>query len=190
MINTSLDRKYTAKEGGQPNYDPIPEGDYRLKVKDIDPWKEVTKTVKVIKRDENGQVIQDEKGNNVTETIENCKFYNCTAKMEVVGGEHNGRLIFHNLTTHPNMDWNIPNFLWALGLKDVQASQIQTECKGRECMAHVFIDTYEKTKQNRETGIDEVEVKEINRIKSFKPLETPDTENISANFTNADLLGI
>ena len=35
MINTSLDRKYVAKEGGQTNFDPIPEGDYRLKVKEV-----------------------------------------------------------------------------------------------------------------------------------------------------------
>ena len=46
MVNTGLDRKYVAKEGGQTNFDPIPEGDYRLKVKDIDPWKEAIKTIK------------------------------------------------------------------------------------------------------------------------------------------------
>ena len=39
MINTSLDRKYVAKEGGQMNFDPIPEGDYRLRVKEINQWK-------------------------------------------------------------------------------------------------------------------------------------------------------
>ena len=90
MINTSLDRTYTAKEGGQPNYDPIPEGDYKLRVKEVDPWKSVKKTIKVIQKDENGNAIQDEKGNNVTETQE-CEFYNCVAKLEVVDGENAGR---------------------------------------------------------------------------------------------------
>ena len=50
MVNTGLDRKYVAKEGGQTNFDPIPEGDYRLKVKDIDPWKEVIKTIKQVNK--------------------------------------------------------------------------------------------------------------------------------------------
>lgn len=183
MINTSLDRTYTAKEGGQPNYDPIPEGDYKLRVKEVDPWKSVKKTIKVIQKDENGNAIQDEKGNNVTETQE-CEFYNCVAKLEVVDGEYAGRVIFHNLTTHPNMDWNIPNFLWGLGLKDVQASQIQNVCKGKECIAHVYIDSYDKTVQNKETGIDETEKKYVNRVKSFKPLENP---NDTENNTNIDL---
>lgn len=186
MINTSLDRKYVAKEGGQPNYDPIPEADYRLRVKDIDPWKAVTKTVKVIQRDEEGNALQDAKGENITETIPNCEFYNCTAKLEVVGGEYNGRIIFHNLTTHPNMDWNIPNFLYALGLKDLMASQIQTACKGMECIGHVYIDTYDKVIQNRETGIDETVKKTVNRIKSFKPLENPNVTITEPN-NNIDL---
>lgn len=186
MINTSLDRKYTAKEGGQPNFDPIPEDDYRLRVKEIDPWKEVIKTVKVIKKDENGNALEDEKGNKLTETIENCKFYNSTAKLEVVGGEYNGRVIFYNLTTHPNMDWNIPNFLWALGLQDAQASQVQTVCKDRECMGHVYIDSYDKVVQNKETGIDETQKKYVNRIKSFKALETSNTD-VSTNLTDTDL---
>lgn len=176
MVNTGLDRTYTAKEGGQLNYDPIPEGEYRLKVKDIDPWKAVKKTIKVIQKDENGNVIQDEKGNNVTETQE-CEFYNCTAKLEVVDGEYAGRIIFHNLTTHPNMDWNIPNFLYALGLKDLMASQIQTTCKGIECLGNVYIDNYDKIVQNKDTGIDETVKKTVNRIKSFKPLENPNNTN-------------
>ena len=176
MINTSLDRKYVAKEGGQPNFDPIPEGDYRLRVKEIDPWKEVKKTIKVIQKDENGNALQDDKGNNITETVD-CEFYNCTAKLEVVDGEYAGRVVFHNLTTHPNMDWNIPNFLYALGLKDLMASQIQTACKGMECIGHVYTDTYEKVKQNSETGIDETVTKTVNRIKSFKPLNNPNNNS-------------
>lgn len=184
MINTGLDRTYTAKEGGQPNYDPIPEGEYKLRVKDIDPWKAVKKTIKVIQKDENGNVLKDANGNNVTETQE-CEFYNSIAKLEVVGGEYDGRIIFHNLTTHPNMDWNIPNFLWGLGLKDVQASQIQTICKGKECYAHVYIDSYDKTVQNKETGIDETVEKLVNRIQSFKPLENPN--NVSESLTDINL---
>lgn len=186
MVNTGLDRKYVAKEGGQTNFDPIPEGDYRLKVKDIDPWKATTKTIKVNKRDENGNVLKNEKGENITETVNNCEFYNCTVKFEVIGGEHNGRNIFHNLTTHPNMDWNIPNFLYALGVPELSAGQIQTYCKGLECEGHVFIDSYDKTVQNKETGIDETVKKQVNRIKSLKPLDTP-KNNVNQNMSNINL---
>ena len=182
MINTSLDKKYTAREGGQPNFDPIPEGDYKLRVKEVDPWKSVRKTIKVIQKDENGNAMQDERGNNVTETQE-CEFWNCTAKLEVVDGEYAGRIVYHNLTTHPNMDWNIPNFLYALGLKDLMASQIQSTCKGMECIGHVYIDSYDKTVQNKDTGIDEVVKRTVNRIKSFKPLKNPN----NTNETNVDL---
>ena len=179
MVNTGLDRKYVAKEGGQINYDPIPEGDYRLRVKEVEPWKSTTKTISVI--------LKDEKGNNVTETVPICEFYNCIVKFEVVGGEYNGRLIFHNLTTHPNMDWNIPNFLYALGVPELSAGQIQNSCKNLECEGHVFIDSYDKTVQNKETGIDEIVKKSINRIKSLKPLNTPNNNNNSQNMTNVNL---
>lgn len=185
MVNTGLDRKYVAKEGGQTNFDPIPEGDYRLRVNSIEPWKSTTKTISVILKDENGNVLKDEKGNDITETVPNCEFYNCIVKFEVVGGEYNGRLIFHNLTTHPNIDWNIPNFLYALGVPELSAGQIQNSCKNLECEGHVFIDSYDKTVQNKETGIDEIVKKSINRIKSLKPLNTPN--NNSQNMTNVNL---
>lgn len=177
MINTSLDKKYTAKEGGQINYDPIPDGEYKLRVKDVDPWKESIKNIKVILRDENGNVLEDEKGNKQTEMVNNCKFYNCMVRFEIVEGQYAGRIIFHNLTTHPNMSWSIDNFLYALGLKELTASEIQTACKGKECIGNVYIDEYEKVTQNKETGLDETTTKKVNRIKSLKPLDTPNQEN-------------
>ena len=184
MINTSLDRTYTAKAGGQLNFEPIPDGDYKLKVKEIEPWKSSKKTIKVIQRDENGNAIKDEKGNNVTETVQDCVFYNCNVKFEVVDGQYAGRLIFHNLTTHPNMSWSIDNFLYAIGLKELAASQIQTNCLGKECIGNVYTDEYDKIVQNKDTGIDETVKKKNNKIKSLKPLETP---NNNENNTDVNL---
>lgn len=184
MVNTGLDNKYTAKAGGQTSFEPVPEGEYTLRVKEVDPWKESIKTIKVIQRDEKGNAIKDEKGNNVTETVKDCKFYNCNVRFEIVGGEYDGRLIFHNLTTHPNMSWSIPNFLYALNLKELMASQIQTSCLGKECLGTVSIDTYEKAQQNKDTGIDETVTRTINRIKSLKPLTTPNTNE---DITELDL---
>lgn len=186
MINTGLDAKRTARAGGQLNYDPIPDGDYRLKVKEIEPWKKSTKDVKVIMRDENGNALKDEKGNNLTELVKNCEFYNCNVKFVVVGGEFDGRMIFHNLTTHPNMSWSIDNFLYAVGIEELSASQIQSVCVDRECDGTIYTDTYEKKVQNKETGIDEIQLKEVNRIKSLRPLKIEET-SVELNLTDVDL---
>ena len=53
MVNTSLDRKYSASQRGSFNYEPLPDGDYKVKVVEIEPWKESVKTVQVIQREEN-----------------------------------------------------------------------------------------------------------------------------------------
>ena len=46
MVNTGLDNKYVAKEGGQTNFEPIPDGEYLLKVKEIDLGKRVQRQLK------------------------------------------------------------------------------------------------------------------------------------------------
>lgn len=187
MVNTGLDVKRTARAGGQLNYDPLPDGDYRIRVKEIDPWKMSKKNIKVILRDENGNALKDEKGENLTEMVNDCEFYNCNVKFEVVGGEFNGRTIFHNLTTHPNMSWSIDNFLYALGIEELSASQLQKECIGLECDATIFTDTYNKTVQNKETGIDEIVERKINRVKSLRPLKNLETNNVSVQLSDVDL---
>lgn len=186
MVNTGLDTKRTARAGGQMNFDPIPEAEYILRVKEIEPWKKSVKTIAVIVRDENGNVLKDEKGKNITENVENCEFYNCNVKFEVVGGEYDGRVIFHNLTTHPNMNWSIDNFLYAVGIDELAASQIQSVCVNRMCKGVVIIDSYKKTQQNKETGIDEEIEKKVNRIKSLKKLDTQNN-NTNTNLTSVDL---
>lgn len=186
MVNTGLDTKRTARAGGQMNFDPIPEAEYTLRVKEIEPWKLSKKDLKVIMRDENGNALKDEKGNNITEMVKDCEFYNCNVKFEVVGGEYDGRIIFHNLTTHPNMNWTIDNFLYAVGIDELAASQIQSVCVNRMCKGVVIIDSYKKTQQNKETGIDEEIEKKVNRIKSLKKLDTPNN-NTNTNLTSVDL---
>lgn len=178
MVDTSLNKKYTAKEGGAIDFSPIPDGLYRARVKEITPWTAKTQTVKVFQKDEKGKVLTDEKGNKITETVPNCTFYNCNVKMEIIGGAYDGRIVFHNLTTHPNMDFNIPNFLYGIGLQEIAASEIQEKCVGLICDIDVFTDSYDKTVQNKETGLDETEKKYVNKVKAFKQVidENPNTE--------------
>lgn len=184
MVDTSLNKRYVAKEGVNIDYSPIPDGEYTARVKEVGKWEPVTKTIKVIQRDEDGRAIKDEKGNNVTETIQNCTFYNCNVKMEIVGGAYDGRIVFHNLSTHPNMPFAIPAFLYGIGLQELAAADIQEKTVGRLCLVDVYTDSYEKKVQNKDTGLDDVETKYINRIKNFKQLPSEQPNN------DADDLGI
>lgn len=176
MVDTSLNKKYTAKESVAMDYSPIPDGLYRAKVKEVSPWKKETKTIKVIQRDENGNALKDEKGNNITETVQNCEFYNCSVRMEITEGQYSGRLVFHNLSTHPNMPFSIPAFLYGLGVSELAAGEIQDNVPGKECMIDVVTETYTKTVQNKETGLDEEQERQINKVKNFKQLPDQDIE--------------
>lgn len=176
MVDTSLNKKYTAKESVAMDYSPIPDGLYRAKVKEVSPWKKETKTIKVIQRDENGNALKDEKGNNITDTVQNCEFYNCSVRMEITEGQYSGRLVFHNLSTHPNMPFSIPAFLYGLGVSELAAGEIQDNVPGKECMIDVITETYTKTVQNKETGLDEEQERQINKVKNFKQLPDQDTE--------------
>ena len=176
MVDTSLSKKYTAKESVAMDYSPIPDGLYRAKVKEVSPWKKETKTIKVIQRDENGNALKDEKGNNITETVQNCEFYNCSVRMEITEGQYSGRLVFHNLSTHPNMPFSIPAFLYGLGVSELAAGEIQDNVPGKECMIDVITETYTKTVQNKETGLDEEQERQINKVKNFKQLPDQDIE--------------
>ena len=98
-------------------------------------------------------------------------------KFEIVGGAHDGRLIFHNITTHPNMDWSIPNFLDGIGVSECSASQIQTVCKGKMTIGNITTRSYDKKVQDKDTGIDKIETKFVNEIKSFITLDEPSMEN-------------
>lgn len=176
MVDTSLNKKYTAKESVAMDYSPIPDGLYRAKVKEVSPWKKETKTIKVIQRDENGNALKDEKGNNITETVQNCEFYNCSVRMEITEGQYSGRLVFHNLSTHPNTPFSIPAFLYGLGVSELAAGEIQDNVPGKECMIDVITETYTKTVQNKETGLDEEQDRQINKVKNFKQLPDQDIE--------------
>ena len=129
-----------------------------------------------IQRDENGTALKDEKGNNITETVQNCEFYNCSVRLEITEGQYSGRLVFHNLSTHPNMPFSIPAFLYGLGVSELAAGEIQDNVPGKECLIDVITETYTKTVQNKETGLDEEQERQINKVKNFKQLPDQDIE--------------
>lgn len=180
MVDTSLNRKYKASDRGQINYDPVPEGWYTLKVKSIDDWINQVKTIKVNLKDENNNVIKDENGKNLTEVVNDCSFYNAKVIFEVVDGLYKGKNIFHQLTTHPNMNWTIDNFLYAVGKEELQASNIKN-CVGLVCLGNVYVDTYTKNVENKKTGMTEEIYRDVNRIRSLKPIK----DNLNTQYSDS-----
>lgn len=169
MIN--LNSKIEAREDKGFDLTPAPEGDYVLRVKKIEDWvASKPQTIAVIQRDEKGKALKDEKGKNVTKSEENVIVYNAKVQLEIVGGESDGKTVFHNLTTHPNAPFNISAFLYGLGIKDIVASQIQEKCLGLFCAARVVIEYYDKTVEDKDTGMTEKVKTPINRINHFKQL--------------------
>ena len=175
MVNTGLDKKYEAKESTVMDFETLPEGKYLVKVKEISNWKESIKDIKVILKDDSGVTILDENGDKKTEFVKGCKFYNSLIKFEVVGVKYDGRLLFYNLTTHPNMSFSISAFLYAVGESNLVASDIPSKCIGKICEAVVVKGTYKKRIEDKETGIVTEEDKEKNEIKYLNKL--PDTNN-------------
>ena len=92
MVDTSLNKRYTAKEQVAVDYSPIPDGEYRVRVKEVGPWTAKTQNIKVIQRDEDGKALVDEKGDKITELVNNCTFYNTNVKLEIVGGAYDASI--------------------------------------------------------------------------------------------------
>ena len=187
-----LNKPIRAREDKGLDFSPAPKGDYVLRVLEVSPWKASKPLdIKVIQRDEKGKALKDEKGNNITKLETGVTIYNSNVSFEIVGGEHEGKRVFYNLTTHPNIPFSIPSFLYGLDITSMAASEIPEKCKGRLCFASVDIETYNKTIQNKETGLDEIQSREINKVKNFKQLPFDLTEkNVPTNSNNETIDGI
>ena len=144
-----------AKESDQVDYSkPIPSGTYAVKIKEIKPWK--NKLYPTISRKATGEVL-----NNIT-------VYYTSVVLEVVSNDsHNGRLLFYNLTTHPNVPWIIPSFLYALGINEMALSEFQTGCVNKYASAEVTITNKVKTTTDKDTGFETTNVVLQNEVKKL-----------------------
>ena len=57
------------------------------------------------------------------------------------------------------------------------AADIQEKTVGKLCLVDVYTDSYEKKVQNKDTGLDDVEIIRVNRIKNFKQLHSEQPNN-------------
>lgn len=186
MINTGLDRKFVARADGgeqptQRSYEPLPAGNYTVKVLEIKPWEKQVKDIYINQRDDKGRILKDSSGKNVKELTKNVEYYNALVTLEVIGGQYAGRRLFTNLTTHPNAFFITDNFLFAIEEKEMVASEIPTKALGKFLDVTVEISSYTKSVTDPDTGLETQEIKTKNDVKSFKKaslVKTVDNEDL------------
>ena len=167
MIN--LDTKFKPEKSEVVDFSiPVPEGEYLCKVLEVKPW--VAKTLAKVVNSKTKEVT-----NNVT-------VYNATVILEIADGQHSGRRLFYNLTTHPNMPWVIPNFLYATRAGECSPNEISTKCVGKYLKANVKIEEREVTREDKDTGIPVTKKEKLNSVRSVKETDVPVEENDSSEF--------
>ena len=155
IYNIGLDSVVTGKEMEVKSYDILPEGRYIVIVDKIDDWKgKDFDKVEINKRDSDGKVVKDDNGKNVKEKA-SFKAYSADIKLKVVSGEHEGRIIFTNITTHPDVLFLLEGFLYANNKSDILLNKVQKECVGNILEVEVYHKKWDRVKANPQTGVDE-----------------------------------
>lgn len=183
-----IDITYNAVEPTYSERVPLIDGVYDLRFVGAKEWQKVEKkNVKVYKKEGDNNFIFNEKGERETEIIPKLTYYTCSLRFEVLnkvdivdGKEvyndiYKGNYVFFTLSTHPNCDYLIGNFVSSLGLDSLNLNNIDDN-KGKEIRANVVVETYETTKQDKDTGIEYQEEKTAYKIKNFVKKKTLDLE--------------
>jgi hypothetical protein len=183
MINTGLDTKFVARPDEAPqqetkrSYEPIPAGTYNVRVLEIAPWEKQVKDIYINERDEKNRLVKDSDGNTVRSLVKNVEYYNANVTFEITSGEFANRRLWSNLTTHPNATFITDNFLYAIGAKEMVASEIPTKAVGKTLDVVVEISSYKRTVTDPDTGLETSETRTRNEVKSFrKPSQADDTD--------------
>lgn len=144
----NLDEVVVAEEQKNTDFSElIPNGNYTVVIMEIGDWKSTVKKSLTLKPS----------GEKVTDVT----IYNANVKMKIISGDYEGRWLFDNVTTHPNIPWSVPGFVHALGAEKIKLSELKT-LEGRSCKVSVKKASYTRT--NKETGLDEeVEKNEVTR---------------------------
>lgn len=160
MIQT-LDSVVIAEEPKILDTTPLPAGLYTLKIVTVEDWK--PNTVKSIVLKSTGETIND------------VVVYNANIKLEVLTGDHKGRLVFDRLTTHPNIPWSVSGFLHALGIESMKLSELKS-VEGSVIDAYIKIASYEKKITDPDTGLEQTETKTKNEVTRYKVSDHVDFE--------------
>lgn len=162
-------------------YDVIPEGKYLVEVVQIDEWeKKSKKNALITRRDERGFAIKDEKGKVIKDKVDNLEWYQCNVRFKIIEGDYANRIVFSNLTTHPDALFMTQGFLYAVGLSELPLNKIQETCLGRKLIIDVYHSKYTKKEIDKTTGL-EVEKTYTNaRVRTHIRPDLPETLNTVA----------
>lgn len=163
----ALNKKITAKQSTVTNFDPLPKGEYDAIIEKVDDWKQTTRNIFVNKRDERGYVIKDAKGKTIKENVNNATLFEATITFRIIGGEFEGRKLWLDLSTHPDLEFRTEHLLWALGIEEVSLGDIQEKCKDKLVKLNVDVTTYDKKVVDKLTGIETLVPTTKNVIKGF-----------------------
>lgn len=176
-----LDTVVSAVKQEEVSYDVIPEGKYLVEVVQIDDWeKKSKKNALITRRDERGFAIKDEKGKVIKDKVDNLEWYQCNVRFKIIEGDFTNRIVFSNLTTHPDALFMTQGFLYAVGLSELPLGKVQETCLGRKLIIDVYHSEYTKKEVDKTTGI-EVEKTYTNaRVKTHIRPDLPETSDTIA----------
>ena len=162
-----LNAKVEGKKSTPKDFSPVPKGKYLVEVNEIKPWKATTKNIQVIVKDKKGYPVK-EKGKNKKELVKDFTYYNAQLSFKIIEDDYKGRLIFDNLTTHPNADFYLENFIYAIRLDEVALNQLQNKAKGLKLTITVDIneEAY-KYEVNDVTGQKKKVISPKNEVKNY-----------------------
>lgn len=164
-LNTSVD----ASEVDAPDYSPIPNGKYVLKLTKVDEWKpRVLKNFSVISYDNKFQKMVGPDGKDVVNVVPELTVYDTKLTFSVLEGQYKGRQVTHFVSTYPNTPWVIPSMLAGFGVPTLKLSNMST-LVGETVTATVGSKPgKDKKVTDRDTGIEEtVPGRIFNNIERF-----------------------
>jgi hypothetical protein len=160
-------------------YTPLPEGTYSVEVVEIAPeWKAQSKAVEYINaRDSKGNLLKDDNGKLIKDTVANYTFHTLDLKLRVISGDSKGRFIFGSLTTHDNVLFLTEGFLYAVGVDELRDMNdiFKHNLVGKTLSVETTNQTYTKMVDDKDTGISNPVEKTRTRIKKY--LKSPIVKN-------------
>jgi ribosomal protein S28E/S33 len=153
---------------------PLPEGTYTVQIVELGEWQSKVKAVGMINaKDSKGNLLRDDNNGIVKDQVKNYEFFTLEIKMKVVEGEHEGRTIYGSLTTHDNVLFLTENFLYAMGISELNNINdlFKHNLVGKRLKVETQNQTYTKAVMNNDTGMS-TDVEKI-KIRIKKYLKAP-----------------
>ena len=157
MIN--LNTVYKAEAQPTREFTIIPKGTYRAEIVEVEDWK-INKTKNPITVKKTNEVLPA-----------GIEIASMRYKVKICDNDnkgYNGRVVRGEISTHPNMPWQIPSFLDAIGVSECSLNDVKNYALNAIVNAYIITEEKTKVETNPETGLDEPVTKVYNKVASIK----------------------